>query len=150
MVATIYEQLRADIIQAVKARQSGRVTVLRTADAAIQRAAMDQNKPIDDGLVTTTLRKLVKNLTDAKAEFERGGRQDLAEANAAEVQVLEAYLPAGLDASRVDAIVAEAIQSTGATSKKEMGKVMAALKARPEAGLIDFGAASKLVQAKLL
>lgn len=150
MVATIYEQLRADIIQAVKARQSGRVTVLRTADAAIQRAAMDQNKPIDDGLVTTTLRKLVKNLTDAKAEFERGGRQDLAEANAAEVQVLEAYLPAGLDAPRVDAIVAEAIQSTGATSKKEMGKVMAALKARPEAGLIDFGAASKLVQAKLL
>lgn len=144
-----YETLRADIVTAVKARDSGKATALRTADAAIQRAAMDQNKPIDDGLVAATLRKFVKNLVDAKAEFEKGGRTDLASANAAEIQLLEKYLPAGLDSAKLEAIVAEVIQSTGAMSKKEMGKVMAALKQRPEAELIDFAAASKLLQAKL-
>jgi uncharacterized protein len=145
-----YETLRADIVTAVKARDSGRATALRTADAAIQRAAMDTNKPIDDALVIATLRKLVKNLVDAKAEFEKGGRADLAAANATEIQLLEKYLPAGLDAAKLEGLVAEVIQSTGATAKKEMGKVMAALKQRPEAEIIDFAAASKLIQAKLV
>ena len=100
-------------------------------------------------LVIATLRKSVKNLADAKEEFEKGGRQDLAAANAAEIQLLEKYLPQPLDPVRVEAIVAEVIRSTGATTKKEMGKVMAALKQRPEADLIDFGAASKIIQGKL-
>ena len=85
---TTYETLRADIIGAVKARDSGKATILRTADAAIQRAAMDLSKPIEEPLVIATLRKAVKNLTDAKAEFEKGGRPDLAAANAAEIVVL--------------------------------------------------------------
>ncbi|HEU5081488.1 MAG TPA: GatB/YqeY domain-containing protein [Opitutaceae bacterium] len=148
-MATQYEKLRADILGAVKARDSATALVLRTADAAIQRAAMDQNKPIDDALFTATLRKSVKNLTDAKAEFEKGGRADLAAANENEIRVLEKYLPAGLDAAKLDALVAEAIQSTGATSKKDMGKVMGALKKHPDAGLIDFGSVSKIIQAKL-
>lgn|SRR5690606_24445881 len=148
-MASVYETLRADVIAAMKARDSARATALRTADAAIQRASMDQNKPIDDALVIATLRKSVKNLADAKEEFEKGGRQDLAAANAAEIQLLEKYLPQPLDPVRVEAIVAEVIRSTGATTKKEMGKVMAALKQRPEADLIDFGAASKIIQGKL-
>ena len=148
-MATIYEQLRADIITAVKARDSVTATILRTNDGAIQRASMDQNKPIDDPLVVATLRKSVKNLTDARAEFEKGGRADLAEANTAEIRILEKYLPAGLDAAKLEALVVEVIQATGAQSKKEMGKVIGALKQRPEAALIDFGAVSKLVQAKL-
>jgi hypothetical protein len=146
---TLYETLRADIIVAMKAKDSARATMLRTADAAIQRAAMDQNKPIDDALTLATLRKAVKNLQDAITEFEKGGRADLVAANRAEIAVMETYLPAGLDAAKLEALVAEVIASTGATSKKEMGKVIAALKQRPEAGLIDFGAASKVVQAKL-
>ena len=146
---TIYEKLRADIVTAVKARDTGTATILRTSDAAIQRAAMDQNKPIDDAMVLTTLRKAVKNLTDAKEEFAKGGRADLVAANEAEIRLIQQYLPAGLDAARLEALVAEAIASTGAVSKKEMGKVIGALKQRPEAGLIDFGAVSKLIQAKL-
>ncbi len=63
--------------------------------------------------------------------------------------MLEKYLPKGLDAAKLEALVAEVIAATGATSKKEMGKVIGALKQRPEAALIDFGAVSKLVQAKL-
>lgn len=144
-----YDKLRADIVTAMKARDSATTTALRTADAAIKRAAMDANKDIDEALVVATLRKAVKNLTDAKSEFEKGGRADLVAANEVEIKLLEKYLPAGLEAAKLDALIAEAIAETGAQSKKDMGKVIGALKKRPEAGLIDFGAASKAVQAKL-
>ena len=146
---TIYEQLRADVVTALKARDSATALALRTADAAIQRAAMDQNKPIDDALVTAVLRKSVKTLTEAKAEFEKGGRDDLAATNANEIRLLEKFLPQGLDEAKLATIVDEAIRDTGAASRKEMGKVMGALKKHPQAGLIDFGAVSKLLQAKL-
>jgi uncharacterized protein YqeY len=110
---------------------------------------MDANKEIDDAMVITTLRKGVKNLADAKVEFEKGGRADLVAANDAEIKLLEKYLPAGLDAAKVDAMIAAAIAETRATSKKDMGKVIGALKKHPEAGLLDFSAVSKAVQAKL-
>jgi len=147
---TIYEQLRADIVTALKARDAGTATALRTADAGIQRAAMDANKPIDDALVVGTLRKAVKNLTDAKAEFAKGGRADLVAANDVEIKVLEKYLPRAIDPSVLEGLIAAAIAETGVQSRKEMGKVIAALKQKPEAGLIDFGAASKLIQARLV
>jgi hypothetical protein len=146
---TSYETLRADIIAAMKARDSAAALALRTADAAIQRAAMDANKPIDDALVTTTLRKAVKNLADARVEFEKGGRADLVSANTAEIALLEKYLPKAFDPVKLEALVVEAIAATGAQSKKDMGKVIGALKARPEAPLLDFGVVSKLVQSKL-
>jgi len=146
---TLYEQMRADIVTAMKARDAATALSLRTADASIQRASMDLSKPIDDAIVVPTLRKAVKNLADAKVEFERGGRADLVAANEAEIRLLERYLPRGLDGARLEALIAEAIQESGAQSRKEMGKVMGALKKRPEAALIDFAAASKLIQAKL-
>ena len=148
-MATIYEKIRADIVTAMKARDAGTALILRTTDAAIQRAAMDASKPIDDALVITVIRKAVKNLNDAKAEFAKGGRADLVAANEAEVRLLEPYLPAGLEAAKLEALITEAIAATGAVSKKEMGKVIGALKQRPEAPLIDFSAVSKLIQAKL-
>ncbi len=148
-MATIYEQLRADIVAAMRAREGVALTSLRTADAAIQRASLDGNKPIDDALVVTTLRKAVKNLADARIEFAKGGRADLVAANDAEIKLLEKYLPQGLDATQLDALIAEVIKETGAASKRDMGKVMGALRQRPEAGQIDMGAASKRVQAKL-
>ncbi len=148
-MATLYETLRADIVTAMKARDSATATSLRTADAAIQRASMDQAKPIDDALAIGTLRKAVKNLADAKAEFEKGGRQDLVAANDVEIKLLEKYLPKGIDGAKLDALIAEAIKESGATSRKEMGKVIGVLKKSPDAALIDFSAASKLVQAKL-
>jgi uncharacterized protein YqeY len=146
---TIYEQLRADIVTAMKARDSATATALRTADATIQRASMDQGKPIDDALSIATIRKGVKNLADAKAEFEKGGRADLVAANDVEIKLLEKYLPQGIQGTQLEALVDEAIKETGALSRKEMGKVIGALKKRPDAGLIDFSAASKVVQARL-
>jgi uncharacterized protein YqeY len=148
-MATIYETLRADIITAMKARDNATTLALRTADAAIKRAAMDANKEIEDPLVVATLRRAVKNLADAKVEFAKGGRADLVSANETEIRLLEKYLPPGLEPAKLDALIAEVIAATGAQSKKEMGKVIGALKLRPEAPLLDFGAVSKLVQAKL-
>ena len=148
-MSALYEKLRADVVTAMKARDTGTLLALRTADAAVQRASMDLGKPVDDNLVTTTLRKAVKNLTDARAEFQKGGRTDLVAANDVEIALLEKYLPAGLDAARLDALITAAIAATGAQTRKEMGKVIGALKQAPEAPLIDFGQASKLVQAKL-
>lgn len=146
---TTYETLRADIITAMKARATATATALRTMDAAIQRAAMDASKPIDEALVIAAFRKAVKNLTDARAEFAKGGRADLVAANGAEIAILEKYLPQGLDPAKLEALIADVIAATGAASKKEMGKVIGALKQHPEAARIDFGAASKLIQARL-
>jgi hypothetical protein len=110
---------------------------------------MDLARPIDDALVVGTLRKGVKNLADAKAEFEKGARADLVAANEAEIRILEKYIPKGIEGAQLEALIAEAIQESGAQSRKEMGKVIGALKKKPEAALIDFSAASKLIQAKL-
>jgi len=148
-MATTYETLRADIITAMKARDSATATMLRTADAGIQRAAMDTNQPIEEVLVLATLRKAVKNLKDANVEFERGARLDLVAANNTEIAILEKYLPQNIEGAQLEALVAAALAETGAQSKKEMGKVIGALKQHPEAGRIDFGAVSKLLQNKL-
>ncbi len=149
VMSSLYQHLRSDIITAMKARDTGKATGLRSADAAIQRVAMDSNVEIDDALVIATLRKTVKNLRDANVEFAKANRQDLVDQNEREIGWLEAYLPAQITGDQLAALVAEAVASTGATSKREMGKVMGQLKQHPQADLIDFGAASKLIQSKL-
>jgi uncharacterized protein YqeY len=148
-MATLYEKLRADIIQAVKARDSAVATALRTADAAIQKASIDRNVPIDDALVLATLRKAVKNLADAKEEFARGGRADLVAANENEIRLLEKFLPPSLNVAQLEALVDSVIKELGVTSRKEMGRVIGALKQRPEADRIDFGPVSRIVASRL-
>ena len=148
-MSSLYEKLRADIVVALKARDSGKALILRSADAAIQRTALDTDTPIDDDLVISTLRKSVKNLTAANLEFEKGGRNDLIEANLAEIAVLDTYLPQLITGEALDAIIAEALAETGATTKREMGRVIGMIKKRPDASLIDFGAVSKVLQGKL-
>ena len=148
-MSSVYQSLRADIITAMKARESDKATALRTADAGIQRAAMDTNVEIDDALTIATLRKAVKNLKDANTEFAKAGRTDLVEANEREIAILEVYLPTQITGDKLEALVAEGIAATGATTRQQMGQVMGALKKRPDAGLIDFGAASKLIASRL-
>lgn len=148
-MSSLYDSIRADIITSMKAREKETTLVLRTIDAAIKRAAMDADQEIDNALTIATIRKAVKNLTAANEQFAKGGRNDLVTQNEAEIGILEKYLPQGLDPATLESLVDAAIQETGATSKKEMGKVIGTLKKHPEAALIDFGAVSKLVQAKL-
>jgi uncharacterized protein YqeY len=147
---SLYDTIRADIITAMKARDKETTLVLRTLDAAIKRAAMDTNQEIDEALALATLRKTVKDLTGANEQFAKGGRDDLVAKNDAEIAILNKYLPKALDPAKVEALVDAAIQQTGATSKKEMGKVIGALKQLPEAAVLDFGVVSKLVQGKLV
>jgi hypothetical protein len=148
-MSDLYVKFRADVVAAMKNRDKIATLALRTNDAAIQRAAMDLNQPIDDKLVVATLRKSIKNLTEAMAEFAKGGRADLVSANEAEIRLLEKYLPAALEPARLDALVADAIRATGSQTRNEMGRVIAELKKRPEAPLIDFSIASKVVRSKL-
>ena len=111
---------------------------------------MDTEAAIDDALVISTMRKAVKNMTDANVEFAKAGRQDLVDNNDKEIVWLEAYLPAQITGDKLEAIVVDALAKSGAQTKREMGKVMGLLKSHPEAGLIDFGAASKIIQSKLV
>jgi len=148
-MATTYEKLRADIVTAMKARDAGTLMVLRTADAAIQRAASDGGKPLDEALVVRDAAQSGQK-PDRRQGGVRPGRADGSGRRQRDRNPPAGeYLPAGLDAARVEALVVEAIKATGAQSKKDMGKVIGALKQRPEAPLIDFGAVSKIVQAKL-
>lgn len=148
-MATIYEQLRADIITAMKARDPVTTTALRSADAGIKKVSMDTNKDIDDAMVIQIVRKTVKNLTDANVDFQKAGRVDLVSANVTEIKILEKYLPAGMDSAKLELLLTEAITESGAVTKKEMGKVIAVLKKHPQAAIIDFSAVSKLLQSKL-
>lgn len=148
-MSTLYSSLRADIITAVKARDSVTSTALRTADAGVQRASMDTGAEIDDALVLAIMRKAVKNMVDANKEFSKAGREDLVDTNKIEIAILEKYLPAQIAGDQLAAIVDEAVAQSGAESKREMGKVMGILKSRKDAELIDFGAVSRLLQTKL-
>ena len=150
LMASIYEQLRADIITSMKARDSVSTTALRTADAGIKRAAMDANKEIDDALTIATLRKAVKNMSDANIEFSKHGRTDLLTANETEIRLLEKYLPKNIEGAQLEELIAGAIAETGAKTGKDMGKVIGALKKRPEASLIDFSTVSKMLQGRLV
>jgi uncharacterized protein YqeY len=148
-MSELYKQLRADIIAAVKARDTDKALVLRTTDGAIQRAIIDQNVELDDKLVIAVLRKAVKDLESAKEQFARGGRDDLVSQNEREIAWLEGYLPAQMELEAIEGLIKTAIAETGAENIKDMGKVMGMLKKHPEASLIDFGAASKLIREKL-
>ena len=148
-MSSIYQNIRTDIVTALKARDSAKTLILRSTDAAIQRTSLDSNKPIDDDLVIATLRKSVKNLSAANAEFKKGGRDDLIQANLAEIGVLEVYLPQMITGEQLEGIINDAIAETGAQSRNEMGKVIGLIKKRPDASLIDFGAVSKALQGKL-
>ena len=148
-MSTIYQQIRTDIVTALKARDPAKTLILRSTDAAIQRTSLDSNQPINDDLVIATLRKSVKNLSAANVQFKKGGRNDLIEANLTEIGVLEVYLPQMITGEKLEGIITEAIADTGAQSRKEMGKVIGLIKKRPDAALIEFGAVSKALQGKL-
>jgi uncharacterized protein YqeY len=133
----------------MKARDTDAVTALRSVDSAIKKIAIDENREIDDDLVISVLRKSIKSLKGANAQFAQGGRVDLVKANEQEMALLDKYLPQQIQGAALGAIVDEAIAQSGAQSNKEMGKVMGVLKKRPDAALIDFSEVNPLIQSKL-
>ena len=148
----IRDDIKTARVGAMKAGDTAKRDAIRLIQAALKNRDIElrgaANPPEDDVLVTEVLQKMVKQRRESIAMYEQGGRAELAAAEAAEVAVIESFLPAQLSdaelAAAVDAIVAE----TGATSVKDMGKVMALLKER-HAGDVEMGKASAAVKARL-
>ena len=144
--------LKARINDELKAAMRGgdalRRDALRLLLAALKQREVDGRKELSDAEVVSVIDKMIKQRREAIAQFEKGGRQDLAEKERFEIGVLEVYMPQMLPESDIEAAVAEAIATAGAKGPSDMGKVMGALKSKL-AGRADMGKVSALVRAKL-
>lgn len=145
---SLKDTLQADMKAALKGGEKERLKVVRMVLAAIKQQEIDQRIELDDAALLGVVTKMVKQRRDSITQFNQGGRADLAAAEEAEIAVLEAYLPEQLSADEVDALIDEAIASTGASSMRDMGKVMGLLKQKIE-GRADLGAVSGKVKGKL-
>ena len=145
---TLKARITADMKDAMRAHETARLSTIRLLQAAIKQREVDERIELTDADVLAILDRMVKQRKDSIAAFEAGHRADLAAAEAAEIAVLQAYLPQPLTAAEVDALIADAIAATGAIGLPGMGKVMAALKPRL-AGRADLAAASAQVRARL-
>ena len=142
------EQLNEDMKAAMKAREAEKLGALRLLLAAVKQREVDERITLDDTGVIAVIEKMIKQRKDSISQFEKALRQDLADKEKFEIGVLEAYLPQQLSAAEVEAIIGEAVASTGATSPADMGKVMAIVKPKL-AGRADMGKVSGLVKGKL-
>jgi len=145
---SLKDQIKEDVKTAMRAKDKQRLGTLRLLLAAIQRKEVDERITLDDAQVLSVLQKTIKQSRDAHEQFEKGGRQDLVEKELADIAVWEVYLPQQLSADAIEKLVAEAVAESGASSIKEMGKVMAVLKPKIQ-GQADMGQVSALVKSKL-
>jgi uncharacterized protein YqeY len=145
---TLKERITEDMKAAMRASDKERLSTIRMVQAAIKQREVDERIVLDDAQVIAVLEKMVKQRKESIAQFEQGGRRDLADKEQAEIVLLQAYLPAQLSDAEVDALIREAIAATGAASVKDMGKVMGAVKAQA-AGRADMGAVSARIKAAL-
>jgi len=137
-----------DVKTAMKAGEKDRLKVLRLITAAIKQVEVDERIELDDAAVLGILNKMVKQRRDSITQFEQGERKDLADIERAEIEILADYLPAQLSDEELDAIVEDAMTSSGAESIRDMGKVMGIVKAKA-AGRADMGAVGAKVKARL-
>ncbi len=145
---TLKVRITDDMKSALRAKDTQRLGAVRLLLAAVKQREVDERRELPDADVVATIDKMIKQRRDAIAQFEAGGRQDLAAGEAYEVALLQGYLPAQLSQSEVEEAVAIAIAETGAVGPQGMGKVMAALKAKL-AGRADMGKVSVLVKSRL-
>ena len=145
---SLKEKLSEDMKAAMRAKESEKLATIRLINAAIKQREVDERIVLDDAQVTAVLEKMIKQRREAITQFEAGGRADLAAKEITEIALLQGYLPEQLAPAELEALVAAAIAESGATTVKDMGKVMALVKARA-AGRADMGAASALIKSKL-
>jgi uncharacterized protein YqeY len=145
---TLKERINEDMKAAMRASDKERLSTIRMAQAAIKQREVDERTTLDDAQVIAVIEKMVKQRRESIAQFEQGGRADLAAREAGEIALLQGYLPEPLSEAELDAIISEAIAASGASSIKDMGKVMAAVKAKA-AGRADMGAVSARITASL-
>ncbi len=137
-----------DMKAAMRAKEMARLGTIRLLLAAIKQKEVDERAELDDAGVSGIVEKLIKQRKDSISQFQAAGRNDLVAAEQAELAVLQAYLPEQLSAAEVEAAVAAAIAESGASSARDMGKVMGLLKPRL-AGRADMGQVSSLIKSRL-
>jgi uncharacterized protein len=142
------ERITEDMKSALRAAEKERLATIRLALAAIKQREVDERIILDDTQVLAVLEKMIKQRREAITQFESGGRADLVAKESAEIAVLQGYLPAQMTPAEIDALISEAIATSGATSIKGMGKVMAAVKPKAQ-GRADMGAISARIKQKL-
>jgi len=145
---TLKAKISEDMKTALKARETARLGAIRLLLAAIKQREVDERVELDDAAVMGVIDKMLKQRRDSIAQYAQAGRQDLADAEKFELEVLSGYLPQAFSAAEIEAAIAEAIAACAAAGPQDMGKVMTAL--RPKlAGRADMGQVSGLVKAAL-
>jgi uncharacterized protein YqeY len=137
-----------DLKAAMRAADARRRDALRLLLAALKQREVDERKELADADVVSVIERMIKQRRDSIAQFEKGGRQDLAAVEKFELEVLQAYLPQALSDAEIASIVAAAVRDTAASGPADMGRVMAALKPKL-AGRADMGKVSALVKSRL-
>ena len=149
VIMSLSEQLQKDIVAAMKSKDELRLSVLRMAKAALQLKEVEKMRKLDETESIQLLQTLVKQRKESIDQFTKGGRSDLVLKESAELKILEGYLPAGASQAEMEAAIAQAISSTGATSMKQMGTVVKAAKDSLTGKAVDGKALSDLVRAQL-
>jgi uncharacterized protein YqeY len=142
------EKITEDMKAAMRAKETARLSTIRLLLAAMKQKEVDERVELVDADVLSIIEKMVKQRRESIAQYEKAARQDLADAEKAEIAILQAYLPQQLSDAEVAEAVAAAIRESGAAGMKDMGKVMGLLKSRL-AGRTDMGRLSGLVKTKL-
>ena len=145
---SLKDKLQQDMKDALRGGDKRSLGIIRLILAAIKQREVDERIELDDAQVTSVLDKMAKQRRDSHEQYEKAGRADLAEQEAFELDMLKAYLPEQLGDTEIDTLIDEAIQATGASSMKDMGKIMGQLKPKLQ-GRADMGAVSGRIKDRL-
>ena len=146
--AGLRQRIESDMKTAMRAKDKERLGTIRLILAAIKQREIDERITLGDTDILAVLDKMIKQRRDSITQFEQAGRQELADKEAAEVAVIQEYLPAALSDNEVDTLIADAITASGASSPQDIGKIMALLKPKLQ-GRADMGLVSRKVKEKL-
>ena len=147
-MSALKQRINDDVKNAMRAKEKERLKTLRLITSAIKQIEVDKRIELDDDAVIAVLEKMLKQRKDSIEAFEKAGRDELAAVEQAEVAIIKDYMPEQMSDTEVDALIEEAISSSGAASMKDMGKVMGMLKPKL-AGKADMGAVSGKIKSRL-
>jgi uncharacterized protein YqeY len=145
---SLKERITDDMKAAMRSGEKERLGLIRMITAAIKQREVDERITLDDAQVLSVLEKMIKQRKESLVQFQAGNRQDLVDKEAAEITLLQGYLPSQLSAAEIDALISDAIAATGAASVKDMGKVMGIIKGKAQ-GRADLGQVGAKIKAKL-
>jgi len=145
----LIEQIQKEMIEAMKAKEALRLSVLRGLKTALKNKEIDKMRALSEGEEIQVLQTLVKQRKESIEQFTKGGRSDLADQEQAELKIIEAYLPAAVSREEIERAVTETIAEVQASAPKDMGRVMKAVMARFAGKVVDGKLVNELVRAKL-